>query len=75
MRYGITATVSVVTVDKHGVRWRGMRQVPYFILDSDVQGIVDAKHAQRIAIDILSAAQGNEEVEYSVTAAPLAPRL
>lgn len=33
--------------------WTGTRQLPTFFLDSTVQGIVDAEHAEKIAHDIL----------------------
>jgi len=43
---------SHITVKVNG--WESSRQVPSFILDSEIQGIVDAAHAGRIAVSILA---------------------
>lgn len=50
--YAIQATYSHRTPDG----WNGVRQIPTFYLDENVQGIVDEAHAEKIARDILSAA-------------------
>ena len=52
MMYAVTATYSHRTADG----WNGVRQIPTFYLEANVQGIVDVAHAERIARDILTAA-------------------
>lgn len=48
MQYVITATVTERTAE--GAR---TTQVPTFYLDADVQGIIDARHAEQVAIDVI----------------------
>jgi hypothetical protein len=63
--YAITAQVNV-----DNLPWSSSQQVPTFYLDPVVQGIVDERHAERIADDILTtaAALGDEHVSYVITA-------
>jgi hypothetical protein len=51
--YAITATVETVSISSTSGEWHGTRQVPTFFLDEDVQGIVSADHAARIAADVI----------------------
>jgi len=46
--YAITATVS-----HYDGQYRGLRQIPTFYLNENVQGIKNEDHARVIAIDIL----------------------
>ena len=49
MLYSITATITRTTPE--GTTTKG---IPTFCLNSNVQGIVDAEHAEKIALDILN---------------------
>lgn len=49
MLYAIQA--QVVWTNKKG--WKTSRQIPTFFLDSDIQGIVNAEHAEEIAVKML----------------------
>jgi hypothetical protein len=51
--YAITATVETIEFGLGELAWHGTRQVPTFYLDEDVQGIVSAGHATRIAADVI----------------------
>lgn len=64
MLYQITATR---TVDRS--TGRNTQQIPTFYLDSDIQGIVDSSHADRIARDLLRC-QCDCNVRLSVLAQP-----
>jgi uncharacterized protein (UPF0212 family) len=44
---------AVVQNQDHDRIWTGTRQCPTFYLDSKVQGIVSAEHAERIAREIV----------------------
>lgn len=50
MFYRITARI----VNRPNGEWRYRTEVPTFFLDSDVQGIVSAEHAARIAKSMLA---------------------
>lgn len=63
--YGISATVE--TTDG---KYTGMRQIPTFYLDEDVQGILSVAGAIRIAREILSAA-GTSDAVFHITAVKL----
>jgi hypothetical protein len=52
MLYQITAT-RTTTSTRHGSSWTSTTQIPTFYLDSNMQGIVAATHAEKIARDIL----------------------
>lgn len=49
MLYAITATITKLT--KNGTI---TKQIPMFYLDSNVQGIVSAEHAEKIAATIIN---------------------
>jgi hypothetical protein len=51
--YAITAQVLTSETDRHGIVWRGSRQIPTFYLDENVQGITDESHAVKIARAII----------------------
>jgi hypothetical protein len=62
--YAVQATVET----KRG-EWSGMKQIPTFYLDSNVQGIISEEHACRIAADILGA--GTEFATFHISASAL----
>lgn len=52
MFYIVAASVSETTPGG----WLSTRELPIFILSSDLQGIVDVDHARRVALDMLRTA-------------------
>lgn len=65
--YAVTGTATYYPKGKQG---RIMQQIPTFYLDAATQGIVDEKHAERIARDIvcpMSDCKGHTEVSFHVT--------
>ena len=62
MFYVVTATVTRITSEG-----TIMSQVPTFFLDSNVQGIVDEKHAEQIANEIINPTQ-DENLRVTVVA-------
>lgn len=54
MLYEIIASRVTARTDGHGVTWSALQQIPTFFLDSGVQGIRSAEHAEQIARDILA---------------------
>lgn len=55
--YAISANVENLTSDGY----RASRQVPTFYLNSNVQGIVSAEHAEKIAEDIFRSTLGEHQ--------------
>lgn len=51
--YRVTATAVHHTTDRLGVSCDLTRQVPSFLLDADVLGIVSEEHAEKIAKSII----------------------
>lgn len=51
--YIINAVVVHHTNDHHCVSVDVMKQIPTFLLDADIQGIVDEQHAEQIAREIV----------------------
>lgn len=64
--YGISATVE--TEGKGG--YSGVRQIPTFYLDENVQGILSEAQAENVAWHILSAA-GTNRATFHITAVKL----
>ena len=62
--YQLTVTVETTSADG----WTGARQLPTFYLDSDVQGIVSADHAERIARRMLT--DVNPDATFHITTTP-----
>ena len=60
--YAIQATVSTVVEG-----YTRTQQIPTFYLDREVQGIVNEKHAEAIACDIINPLR-NENLKVSVSA-------
>lgn len=50
--YRVTATATRTTYEG-GVINTVTRQLPTFFLDPDVQGIIDERHARKIALDVV----------------------
>lgn len=63
--YGVTATV-----ETRDGEYTGMRQIPTFFLDEDVQGIVSEEGAVKVALNILSAI-GTNGATFHITAVKL----
>jgi hypothetical protein len=51
--YVITATVETTHISSTSGEWHGTRHVPTFYLNEEIQGIVSADHAARIAADVI----------------------
>ena len=66
-QYAVTATVVHRTYDCN-TYWRTTRQLPTFFLDTRAQGIMNAVHAEAIALDILSSCADPTRVEIHVCA-------
>lgn len=62
MRYVVTATVTLARDEI----WSSTRSLPTFLLDSNIQGIVSADHAARVALGLLR--DCNPDAEVHVTA-------
>jgi hypothetical protein len=54
------------TIVQNNNGWRLMSQLPSFLLDSEIQGIVDAKHAADIARSFIQRIDPDAEVSISV---------
>ncbi len=44
----------VAVINKHTAKGVVVSQVPTFYLHSAIQGIVDAKHAEKVAVDVVN---------------------
>ena len=51
--YAVSGTLVYHTNDKYCVSCDVTKQIPTFYLNADVQGIVDEKHAEQIAREIV----------------------
>lgn len=51
--YQIQVTVVRRITDEHGIGWDKTVQLPTFYLDENVQGIINAEHAVKIASQII----------------------
>ena len=69
MLYQINATRTCYSV-RSGSNWTRTNQIPTFYLDSNMQGIVDAEHAEKIARRILGVGDSVSSVRLSVQAEP-----
>lgn len=71
MLFLVVATVTRTTKDKRGKAWESTRQVPTFLLDGNIQGILpgDGEHAARVARDLLLTVAG-EGASVHVTVTP-----
>lgn len=58
---------NIVRKDKDG--WNVSRQIPTFFLDEDIQGIVSAEHAKKIAEDIINTFK-DENIILSINVLP-----
>lgn len=58
---------NIVRKDKNG--WNVLRQIPTFFLDEDIQGIVSAEHAKKIAEDIINTFK-DEDIILSINVLP-----
>lgn len=63
--YAISATV-----ETQDGKYSGMRQIPTFYLDENVQGILDETGATKIALNVLSA-MGTNSATFHITAVKL----
>ena len=69
MLYQITATRTITTT-RNGSDWTSTKQIPTFYLDSNMLGIVDSEHAEKIARRILGDGDRVSSVRLSVHAEP-----
>ena len=60
--YLITAVAVETTTDEFCISTKVVHQIPTFILNSDVQGIVSEEYAARIAEDIINPT-GNSDIK------------
>lgn len=67
MYYIIGATVTRKRIDHRGTEWTSTRQVPTFLLDGDIQGIMSLEQATRVAHGLLRDVAG-DDAELHVTA-------
>jgi len=72
MLYQINATRTITGLKRHNddLSWMRTSQIPTFYLDSNMQGIVDSDHAEKIARRILGVGDRVSSVRLSVHAKP-----
>lgn len=56
--YQVQGTITRTETDPDAQRWASTRQIPTFYLNSDVQGILSADHARRVALDVVDTIAG-----------------
>lgn len=72
MLYQINATRTITGLKRRNddSSWTTTNQIPTFYLDSNIQGIVDSEHAERIARDVLESGGMLSSVSFSIHAEP-----